>query len=374
MKLCSSIIVISLLSGSIYAKPLNTGLQDDTLFIIEAESVPVIDGNADDACWQNTGWQTIDMVWIPWNGSVTSEDFTGKYKVAWSSETNLLYFIAQTTDDVIVDDYEYGVTADNYNFDILEVFIDEDYSRGRHVFDDPPENAENAFAYHMWVEYPDEGKISSNFRVEDLAGTGWDNAIHMLYNDHFDSFIVKEQDGIFTWEFSIKVYNDSYDHDTPEASRVKLTDGKIIGLSLAYCDNDDLEEQPRERDNFYGSVYVPEEANNGHWEDAEYFGTAMLVSSDVTTNLVNKNKWAENLEIVPNPTDSGFKLTFNNKYLGDINVSVINSAGHEVLNQQYIKNDFAFNQSFSYILEQGYYLISLQVEEKVKAVKSFIVN
>jgi hypothetical protein len=129
-------------------------VQDDTVCIQKIIDLPLIDGMGNDMCWQKAAWQSIDMVWIPWKGSVSESDYTGKYKVVWSPVSNLLYFLVEITDDVIVDDYIPGVSADIYNFDILEVFIDENRSRGRHVFDAGDENAENAFAYHIYAPFP----------------------------------------------------------------------------------------------------------------------------------------------------------------------------------------------------------------------------
>ena len=68
--------------------------QDDPVLVPDVvAAVPVIDGTMDDSCWQNIPWQSIDNVWIPYAGNVTPTDYTGHYKIAWSSKTNLLYFL-----------------------------------------------------------------------------------------------------------------------------------------------------------------------------------------------------------------------------------------------------------------------------------------
>ncbi len=77
------------------------------------------------------------------------------------------------------------------------------------------------------------------------------------------------------------VYDDNYDHANAENSRVTLVGNKEMGLSMAYCDNDT---PGTERDNFFGSVWVPEEAYNDHWKDADGFGRVRLIKGNVSGN------------------------------------------------------------------------------------------
>jgi hypothetical protein len=254
---------------------------------IETGEPPRIDGVDDDHCWQNVSWQPIAQVWIPYGTEVDSHDFSGRYKVVWSSENNLLYFLVEVTDNVFVDGFIPGVTADIYNYDIIEVFIDEDASGGLHVFDGEGEtalewggNAENAFAYHIYADYPDEGTVTTEFYAGDLAGTGWDDVIQIDYTSHIPEFALRRTGNTAVWEFSLIVYDDTYDHHNPEESRSRLYAGKEMGLSLAYCDNDDPYEEPKTRDKFFGSVWVPAEAYNHHWIDADYFGRVRLVADE----------------------------------------------------------------------------------------------
>ncbi len=67
-------------------------LQPDTLLVKNTKQYPTIDGKAEEAMWQNTEWQSIDQVWIPLNQTIDATDFSGRYKMLWSAETNLLYF------------------------------------------------------------------------------------------------------------------------------------------------------------------------------------------------------------------------------------------------------------------------------------------
>jgi len=254
---------------SVTAENPNLRIQDDTVKTPDvAENTPTLNGDSIDACWAEVDWQTIDQVWIPWGGSVEAEDYTGRYKIVWSSTENVLYFLVEITDDVFVDGYVFG-PGDYYNYDIVEVFIDEDKSGGIHNYETGGVNAENAFAYHIVVDAPEDGEVNNDFVVCDMAG----NTYTVNYAGHFPDLAMKKTGNQYTWEFSLAVYDDTYDNSNPENSRVDLSEGKIIGLSLAYCDNDapDLE-----RDNFFGSVEVSHADSNDHWINADGFGTIEL--------------------------------------------------------------------------------------------------
>jgi hypothetical protein len=113
----------------------------------------------------------------------------------------------------------------------------------------------------------------------DLAGTSWASYSIPDYADHFQDFVVRRDGNQLTWEFSLKVHNDSYEDYSTEDSRVTLKPGKELGLSLAYCDNDDPAEYPKTRDNFIGSDMGPDQALNEwneHWKDAGVYGTLIL--------------------------------------------------------------------------------------------------
>jgi hypothetical protein len=262
----------------------NTLSHPDTIFICEVSIEPDFDGIGNDSCWKNKSWHPIDNVWMPWGESLDSIDFSGKYKIVWSSRNNLLYFLIEITDDTISDAYIAGKTAPIYNFDMFEVFIDEDGSGGYHVFDGTANseqslgiNAENAFAYHIFTDIPESGS-SIAFRAEDLGGTDWDHAIGKLYNNHFPNFILYKEGNLIRWEFSLKVFNDSYTDYNSKISEVKLFQGKVMGLSIAYNDDDQPEVDPEVtvRDNFIGSTPVEKEANNDHWKNADDFAIVKL--------------------------------------------------------------------------------------------------
>jgi hypothetical protein len=131
------------------------------------------------------------------------------------------------------------------------------------------------------MDAPADGTVATDFVAADIDGTDWNNRSTMDYASHFPELALKRDGNIYRYEFSLKVYDDAYDHSDPEASRVALTQNREMGMSMAYCDND---EPDGERDNFFGSVWVPEEAYNDHWKDASGFGSLRLVNEDSRMN------------------------------------------------------------------------------------------
>jgi hypothetical protein len=271
--------VCFLVSGKLHGSaPLAFPVQDDTVKVPDVIEIPVIDGFGNDACWSLVNWQTIDQVWIPWGTTLPADDFTGRYKVVWSSATNFLYILLEVTDDVYIDGYVYNAnpqTGGGYpNYDLPEIFIDENRSKGLHVFDGANSNAENAFSYHIMVNFPSEGMTTSTFVACDIAGTDWLNYFIANYASHFDGFIVRRSSDTTIWEMALKVYGEAYSPSNPEASRIILSEGKVMGFSMAWCDNDAPDGT---RDNFIGSVFVPESHYNEHWKNADDFGVMKLV-------------------------------------------------------------------------------------------------
>ena len=261
----------------------NKALINSTVMAKETGKAPVFDGEEMDSCWQEAGWNYIDQPWITWGQDIDSSDYSGRFKVSWSASENLLYFYVEVTDDAFVDGYVFPESGYS-DFDVVEVFLDEDHSGGLHVFDDNAEwgaNSENAFSYHITMNAPADGDMATDFVAADIDGTDWTDRVTMNYASHFPDLALRKDGNIYRYEFSLRIYDDTYDHADPEASRVILAANDLMGMSLAYCDND----QPDgERDNFFGSVWVPEEAYNDHWMNADGFGSIRLVSEGTSLN------------------------------------------------------------------------------------------
>lgn len=312
--------------------------QTDTLQVYETNITPMINALIDDECWKNVKWNSIDNVWLKYEEKIDSTDFSGHYKIVWSSTTNLLYFLVEITDDIFVDGWPDSSGSSYPSFDIIEVFIDQDKSGGKHTLDGTGKfgekwgtNAENAFSYHLNMDLPTTKEFTSDCVVNDIAGTSWNDSWNPDYINHFPEIALREKDGKYYWEFSLKVYDDTYNHDTPEASLVNLAIGDVIGLTMAYCDNDDLLEEPKRRDNFIGSVWVPEEAQDSSWIDADLFGTIKLVST-LTSVEKNKLKYIFKLKNnYPNPFNPSTVINYTIPKTENVHIQIFNSLGQLVI-------------------------------------------
>lgn len=290
----------------------------DGVLAPECLTVPTIDGIADDACWASASWQAIDQVWIPWGGSMDADDFKGRYKVTWSSETDRMYFLVEVVDDVLVEGYKYPMDG-YYNWDVVEIFFDEDASGGDHKFN------QNAFAYHITA-----GNDDADFEAMDLGANG---AV-MYYSDHLECKIVQDG-GVYTWEISMIVYNEDYDPNSSTNSSEQLEAGKVSGLSIAYCDNDNPDENPKTRDNFIGSVKVPQANYNDHWMNADWFGKVQLVAADYPSSVADLIERPTHFLLdqnYPNPFNPSTTIGYTLNTPGHVSLDIYN------LNGQLIRN------------------------------------
>jgi len=375
-------ILLSFSSGNLLAA---VTVQDDTVKVTAIVELPSIDGIGNDNCWNDCKWQYIDQVWIEYGQTLDSADFSGRYKIAWSPSTNLLYFLVEIVDDVFVDGYVYdsnpSVGGGYPNYDIVEVFIDHDKSGGLHVFDGTGNtgqqwgiNAENAFSYHIAADVATEDQVTHDKVVCDIAGQSWSNYYIPNYADHLPEFALKQSQGKFTWEFSMHVYDDTYQAGNPAASRVVLKTGDLMGLSIAYCDNDDPDEEPKQRDNFIGSVWVPAAAYNDHWMNADYFGTILLIG-EPTGVEENGTTSPSNFEIYPNPSDGILNFQIN-KFVGkSAIIRLFNILGQQVFeinpatNQVSLSNNLTLNH-----LPDGIYFLIAEINNQIITQKITIIK
>jgi len=118
----------------------------------------------------------------------------------------------------------------------------------------------NAFAYH----------ISPEGHAIDMDGQ-----TPKLFDSNVQSaFARKGARNIF--ECAIDIYEDTFVYGKSKQHPVTLKAGKVMGFSVAYCDNDSPGEEPKTRDTFMGSVWISPADANRSWEDASIFGKVVL--------------------------------------------------------------------------------------------------
>jgi len=211
-----------------------------------AEQAPKVDGVANEIIWKSAKWQKLDQRWL--GPEFSKEDFQGRYKVVWTESK--LYLVAEIVDDVLIDTHRDPLTQ-YWDDDCLEIFIDENFSGGDHQYN------HNAFAYHMSLD---------NQAID--IGT---NKQPQNYSHHVESHW-KQQGKTIVWELSIDIYTDKYQDTATDNKPVELFAGKVMGLMVAYCDNDGSEL----RENFIGSESAIGGAADRGWIDAGMFGRLIL--------------------------------------------------------------------------------------------------
>jgi hypothetical protein len=205
-----------------------------------------VDGNSHDQAWDEAEWRAIEYKWLGPDYSET--DFSGRFKIVWTEER--VYLLVEIIDDILFDSHRHPLIQ-YWDDDCLEVFVDEDYSGGDHQFN------HNAFAYHFSLD-------------NQAIDIGTDEKARN-YSHHVESAWRQHED-ILSWEVGISLYDDTYVDDSVENTPVALLAGKIIGLMVAYCDNDGSEL----RENFIGSESVPSGPKDRGWIDAGLFGEVVL--------------------------------------------------------------------------------------------------
>ncbi|GAA0871061.1 sugar-binding protein [Gangjinia marincola] len=235
-----------LISEAYYAQSKPTKSNPHITKVVRASTAPVIDGEANDAAWQNATEYQLDQRWL--GEPYTPQDFKGTFKLTWTSRG--LYLLATITDDVLLDTHKDPLEL-YWDDDCLEIFVDEDNSGGNHQYN------HNAFAYHIALD-------------GNIADMDTDQQAH-LFNDDLKSVRITTGNTSI-WEVFIPLFKDDFDI-TKENKQTTLQKGQYIGFALAYCDND----YSAERENFIGSVPVEGEDKNRGWIDASIFGTLLLV-------------------------------------------------------------------------------------------------
>jgi hypothetical protein len=311
---------------------LKSQTQSDTIFNYITKTPVTIDGQATEECWTNAEWHAIDQVWIPYAQVMPQGDFAGKFKVSW--DESYLYVLVEVVDDMLSDDHS-SPTDNWYNDDCLEVFIDENRSKGDH------EKNNNAFAYHVSLFYD----------AIDLNSSG--NPVNYKNNLQVDMDTIGAN--TYLWEFAIKNYSSSFSTSNPEASRVALTANKMMGFAIAYCDND----QTQVRENFIGSMEMASATANDMYKNADYFGPMKLIDPTLVSITPDENRKQTEVTVYPVPTKDWLTIE-----ISSVNFTR-NSATISSITGQIIKNETFTERSHSFDLngiKAGMYLLEVKVD------------
>jgi len=92
------------------------------------------------------------------------------------------------------------------------------------------------------------------------------------FSDHVSVQWTRSGD-IYTWEVGVKIFAGTYNDKRTDNVPVVLTGGKIMGLMVAYCDNDGN----YDRESFIGSIFIAGPDKNVGWINASVFGTLELL-------------------------------------------------------------------------------------------------
>jgi hypothetical protein len=212
-----------------------------------AKRAPEVDGIANEPVWQRARWRDINHRWL--GPEYSPQDFQGRFKVVWTADK--VYLLVEIVDDILFDSHR-DPLVQYWDDDCLEIFVDEDFSGGNHQYN------HNAFAYHLSLD-------------NQAIDIGTDKRARS-YSHHVESRW-RQRGKEVIWEVAIDVYTDEYVDGSRKNRPVKLAAGKVMGLMIAWCDNDGSEI----RENFIGSESAPGEHKDRGWIDAGLFGKLSLV-------------------------------------------------------------------------------------------------
>jgi len=304
----------------------------DDAFEAQMAGPYTIDGKGDEIFWSYSEWYDIAYVWLPYGTTVAADDFSGRFKLAWTED--VLLVLAEIKDNILSDQYE-DPLMNYWMDDCFEVFLDEDHSGGEHT---GGAEAYNAFAYH----------ISTLYDAVDIGTAGT-----LLLNDHVD-VVITNNGNTYTWEIAIKIYDDTYDESSSNTP-VTLTPNKEMGLSVAYCDNDGT----GDRENFIGAVDVSEADQNMAYQNADVFGTLTLIGNN--PNSIQDNYTDEPLiNIYPSHVEDYLYINLTGSYQENISIKVFDLGGRLVVRDIIPAGEINTFQLNLGLLHQGAYIIQLR--------------
>ncbi len=278
----------------------------DSFEAVEADNY-IVDGVSDEACWAEANWYNLQYIWLPYGTTISASDFAGRVKFAWTA--NRLLVFAEITDNIFSDDHT-NPTDQYWEDDCLEVFVDEDKSGGNH------QNNYNAFAYH----------VSKFYDVVDLNLSG----SPMLYNSHVETFI-RSSGNTHYWEMAVKIFNDTYS-ESGSNTPVSLTADKEMGLTMAYCDNDET----NGRENFIGLHNVSSADQNRAWQNADVFATLILKASSGPISI--DNALSDRVRLYPNSVEKELTIEFSEGNAEIMTIQLVDLNGRVLYSKVHLSN------------------------------------
>ena len=307
-----------------------TKAYDDSFIAIKADAY-TIDGQANEAFWANAQWYDIEYVWLPYGATMATGDFSGRVKLAWTNDVLLLF--AEIEDNELSDDHS-DKFSNYWDDDCFEIFLDEDHSGGGH---ETGSIAYNAFSYHCAINEED---------VIDIGSSGY-----IALNDHVEFDLDTLDNNIYHWELAIKIYDDTYDEDGTNTP-VTLTANKEMGLSIAYCDNDET----NARENFIGLVNVSSADQNAAYQNADVFGKLTLVDDSQSSSFADAQ--TSNVSIYPSKVNSNLYVDLNDIMDESVQFRILDLNGRLVIEKTFDTGSGI--QSFDMTtLSSGAYLINI---------------
>lgn len=207
-----------------------------------------IDGCAKENIWINSNWYSLNYKWM--GNAPDTSDYNGRFKLTWDSLH--LYILVEVTDEFLNETLADG--QENYwKGDYVEVFVDEDQSGGDHKFN------HQAFAYHVSTE---GHAIDKNTKEK------------TVFFDSHVNVVRSKQGNRHLWEMSVLLFDQNFDENATNNVAVKIMEGKKIGFSLAYGDNDGN----KTRENFMGSKATHGINNDEGYINSDVFGSIIFLN------------------------------------------------------------------------------------------------
>lgn len=305
-------------------------------------TIPEIDGDGSDTCWNKAGWAPIDQVWI--GNDVEATDYSGRFKVLWTQSR--LYLHIQITDDSlrVQPSGLADVCSNIYNYDCTEIFIDENHSRDANYT-----GTYKAIAYHL----------DTTHVCYYIGGTsGW-----VRLDDHLNYKMRRVSAHTFEYEYEIKVFNDSYIHggiNTP----VQLTTGKLLGWSVAYNDND----IGTTRQNMFGSKLIDAPDKNISYYNASAFGELKLAGGMATAlNILGDETYGLNVRRDGEILQISYS---SNQINSDVLIELFDVFGRQILNIAEFKSEFDLEKRLHVSgIPKGIYIIRVAEKGIIKSEK-----